>query len=193
MQAMPPKTLIALAINDIPMSYLGQFAKLLFDRIQQEVLGRPKLSAKERNFFEGEVKTFVHNFEKILASNDEQQRETALRAMMSVLAISYCHAGGSQILREIKEHCQEERTKQLHWGLSRPDIQAIIERLARELWKRKPQFKGNCEGTAKKIYELRKLARYQSSQRIGKSKTLKTQRKKSVSRTRSAPPFLLSG
>jgi hypothetical protein len=94
--------IIADAVKDIPLSYLGEFARLLFDRIYQEVLGRPKLSAKERNWFEGEVKTFDQNFEKILASNDEQQRETALRAVASALCLSYYHAGGPQILREIK-------------------------------------------------------------------------------------------
>jgi hypothetical protein len=125
---------IANEVRDIPSSYLGEFVKLLFDKVHQEVLGRPKLSAKELNFFEAEVQTFDENLKKILANKDKHQREMALRAVMSALCLSYYHAGGPQILREIKGQFQKERTKKANLGRSRPDIQEIIERRARESW-----------------------------------------------------------
>jgi hypothetical protein len=63
------ETIIASEVSDIPLPYLGEFVKLLFQHIRQEVLARPKLSKKERQWFEGEAATFAHNFENILASD----------------------------------------------------------------------------------------------------------------------------
>jgi hypothetical protein len=145
--------IIADAVKDIPLSYLGEFARLLFERIYQEVLARPKLSAKERNWFEGEVQTFDEHFKKILANNDKQQQDVALRAVASALCLSFYHAGGPQNLREIIGEFQNKWTKPAHLGRSRPDIQEITERQARALRNRMPSFIGNNEGTAKKIYD----------------------------------------
>jgi hypothetical protein len=56
----------------------------------------------------------------------------------------------------------QERVKPAWKARRADDIQDIIERLARELWERKPSFKGNKHGTAVEIRanvvsEIRKL------------------------------------
>jgi len=102
MHAMPPRIVIASTVEELPSSHVGRFAKLLFDRLHQEVLARPKLSPRERNWFEGEAKSFDHHFKEILRNKDRRQRDFALRAVASALCLSFYHAGGTQILKEFR-------------------------------------------------------------------------------------------
>lgn len=150
---MNPEILIAVESKDIPLSYLGEFARLLLDRICREVLGRAKLSAKERSWFEGEAQTFDDHFKKILAYKDKQQQEVALRAVASALCLSYYHAGGPQILREIKGEFQKERIQPANDARSTEKIREIVERIAKKFWGENPSYKIKPYATARKIYD----------------------------------------
>jgi hypothetical protein len=150
---MDPNKFVTDKVKDIPTTYLDQFPMQMVKSIWRDVLGRPKLSKKERNWFVGEVKTLIKNLRKIRVSNDAQQREAALRAIMSALAIGYYHAGGTQILRELEGAFRQKLIKPANWGRSRPDIDQIIDRHARDYRSNYPKYVGNNEGTAKRIYD----------------------------------------
>jgi hypothetical protein len=147
-----PGEILPSTIGEIPSAYLDDIARTLFHNICGDVLKRKRMSEQERNFFQDEADTFLRNFEKILASNDRPQKETALRAVASALALSYYHGGSPRILREAKKEFDYEQGAPARTARIRPDINEIIERHALALWNRSPKFKGKHNSTANAIY-----------------------------------------
>lgn len=140
--AMRPRTFIAQTVKEVPSAYLSGVVEQLFDTIRKEVLARPKLSQKERSWFEGEAKTFDDHLKKILRNKNKRQQFIALRAVASALCLSFYHAGGKQILREMKGDFQKEQTAPANAAVSARliEIKRIVERHATPLRSHRPKL-----------------------------------------------------
>jgi hypothetical protein len=151
MRTMDENNSVFTKVKDVPGPQLNEFINLYIEHICEKVLARPNLSEKERNWFNGEVETLTNNITQIIASGDEQQREAALRAVLSALFTGYYHSGGPQILQEVNREFQKERTKQANSARRRPDIQKIIDARVQAAWQASPELMNRPYATADAI------------------------------------------
>ncbi len=140
-------------VADIPAAALDQFVMALSDRINEEVLKRPRLSQREQDWFEGEFKTFDDHFQKILVNKDKQQKEMALRAVASALCLSYYHAGGPLVAREIEAKTRKNGTKKANEAQENKVIREIIRRHKPKLLANRPKLRERDTELARALFE----------------------------------------
>ena len=139
-------------IGDEALSASGASAAAFFAAMITHV-DSPKLPAKEKTEFEGHAKLFVHYFGEVIATTSSELREAAFKAIVSAMYVSAYYAGGPRALERVKRDINKDRVQPAQAARRRDDIQEIIDRHSRELWRRKPLFEGNRGGTATQIYD----------------------------------------
>ena len=121
--------------------------------LSETIQADPALSADVRGLLEREIRSLLHHFSTIEALDDEGLRETGLQAIASALQVGSYISISPKILPKLLAALEKVRSKPMHRGRSRPDIQAIIELNVRTLWKKNKNFIGEPSGTARYIYK----------------------------------------
>ncbi|HEY8007151.1 MAG TPA: hypothetical protein VIF02_04110 [Methylocella sp.] len=133
----------------------GRWQQHLVMEAAEEALARDDLGEDERHRITGDLEEFKTDFAEIIRSKEACNKEIVLRVVEHALFIGYSvgvPANRLHALRSEVEKARESITK-AHTARRADNVQAIIERLAKDLWTRKPSYKTNSEGTAKEIRE----------------------------------------
>lgn len=138
---------LMLVVGDEVLTGWGGGVAAYFGGMIADVVAEANLSVKERAAFEAEAQTFIFNFGKIIRIKEDKLRNSIFEALKSALFVSSYDAGGPVA----RQRLDRARTERARAARKRNDIQEIVAREAKELWKRKPKFKGNSGGTANEI------------------------------------------
>jgi len=111
------------------------------------------LDEKERQQLRESLTKFETYFAEIIQSKDKCDKQTVLRVVEQTLLIGMRCNLTPERLEKLQAEINRQRTTSAHAARRADCIQTIIERRARELWHRKPSFKGNNNGTATEICE----------------------------------------
>jgi hypothetical protein len=124
-----------------------------FLAVANEIRNDPEINDDIKKSVDQKANEFKRHFRMILAFHAEQ-RKTAFDALRSAFSLGALMAMRPQVLNGVIRILNDARTQPARKARRKDNFQEIIERNARKLWKRKPSFEGNNEGTANEIYTL---------------------------------------
>jgi hypothetical protein len=144
---------LVLNIGSSVLPPAGGAAAALFSAMVVDVLVKRNLSAEERSEFETHARSFVDNFGTIIQCGTREQSEGASQALRSALFVGAYYPGSPKALERLKSELDKSRMEKPRAARRKDNVQEVVKRKARELWRRQPSFKGNNGGTANRIHE----------------------------------------
>jgi hypothetical protein len=140
---------IGSAFND------GRWQQHLVVQAAEMALVRDDLSEHERDRITNDLEKFKTDFAEIIRSKEACNKEIVLRVVERALIIGYSVGVPADRLHALRSEVEKARKSitKAHAARRADDVQAIVERQAKDLWTRKPSYKTNSAGTAKEIRE----------------------------------------
>jgi hypothetical protein len=127
-------------------------AKLMFSKICESVRNNSRLTQADKDLFEIVAEDFARSFEQILNINDERTRLAAEHAVSLALGAGYFFQGNLAIIEKMKAEVRYNQTKSARSKHARPEIRAIVEELALDLWADKHKLRYSPTKTARTIW-----------------------------------------
>jgi hypothetical protein len=126
--------------------------KRLFDEICQKIRAKA-LPPNERSLFETYESSFKDNLEIILHSEDELERDAALKIAFAALSLGYYHEGNPTIVKDIEATFNQRRVANAQKARSRPFIDEIIKEEAENVLKYRGRYRADHGYDAKTLAE----------------------------------------
>jgi hypothetical protein len=117
----------------------------------RDALQRSDLSEGEKRLLAEQATSFQAHMSEIINSSNKCSKDAALGAAMSALWIGIGAGFNDLQLQKIWAEARRQQIARAITALKAEMIDDLIIRLSEDLWRRRPQFKGNPTGTAETI------------------------------------------